>query len=292
MAAVYRDLDQQALDFQYDNQAQVPDPKRYLDWYDTASAAARSRVAHVSDIAYGALPDQRLDIFRPGDTAENDRRPVVVFVHGGAWRHLDRARSCFAAETFTARGALFVAVGFSRMPAAGSLDEMVMQVRTALAWLWSHIESHGGDRSRIHLIGHSSGAHLGAMVMTTDWPRLFGIPAAVVRSAVLVSGIYDLEPVRLSYRNEMLKLDRAAELRNSPCRNLPTGDAAPLLIAYGEFDTAEFKRQAQAFEAVWQRCHVNSRLVELKGLNHYECAETLVDADSALSRLAIEWFGI
>lgn len=292
MTAVYRDLNQQELDLQYNNQAQVPDPKRYLDWYDTASAAARARVAHLPDIAYGALPDERLDIFRPGEAAASDRRPVVIFVHGGAWRHLDRSRSSFAAETFTARGALFVAVGFSRMPAAGSLDEMVMQVRAAFAWLWSNIEAHGGDRNRLHLVGHSSGAHLGAMVVTTDWPRLFGIPAGVVCSAVLVSGIYDLEPVRLSYRNEMLKLDRAAELRNSPCRNLPSGDAPPLLIGYGEFDTAEFKRQAHAFETVWQRCHGNSRLVELKGLNHYECAETLFEADSVLSRLAMEWFGI
>jgi arylformamidase len=288
---VYRDFDQQALDFQYNNQAQVADPKRYIDWYATASGTARARVTHLRDIAYAGLPDERLDIFLPAGASKNDRRPVVVFLHGGAWRNLNLANSSFPAEAFTARGTLYVAVGFSCMPAAGSLDEMVAQVRTALAWLWLNIESYGGDRNRLHLVGHSSGAHLGAMALCTDWPRLYGIPSGLVRSAVLVSGIYDLEPVRLSYRNEMLKLDRAAEIRNSPCRNLPVG-GLPVLIGYGEFDSAEFRRQAHDFEAVWQRCYGNAGRIELAGLNHFETIETLTDPESRLSRATIKWFGI
>lgn len=291
MTLVYRDLDQQALDFQYNNQAQVADPKRYIDWYRTASEAARARVAYIGDIAYGDLPDERLDIFRPTGATNYDRRPVVVFLHGGAWRNLDLVGSSFPAETFTARGALYVAVGFSCMPAAQSLDEMIAQVRTALAWLWFNIESHGGDRNRLHLAGHSSGAHLAALALGTDWPGLHGIPPGPVRSAVLVSGIYDLEPVRLSYRNQMLKLDRAAEIRNSPCRNLPVS-GLPVLIGCGEFDTAEFKRQARDFEAVWQRCYGNAGSIEFAGLNHYETIETLVDPGSQLSRATFRWFDI
>jgi arylformamidase len=291
VAFVYRDLDQAALDFQYNNQAQVADPKRYLDWYATASEAARARVAHVRGIAYGGLPDERLDIFLPAGAAKSDRRPVVAFVHGGAWRNLDLAGSSFPAETFTARGALYVALGFSSMPAAGSLDEMLAQVRAALAWLWLNVENHGGDRNRLHLVGHSSGAHLGAMALCTDWPQLHGLPAGLVHSAVLVSGIYDLEPVRLSYRNEMLKLDRAAEIRNSPCRNLPAS-GVPVLIGHGEFDTAEFQRQADEFETSWQRRYGNAGRIAVAGLNHYEAIETLTDPESPLSRATLKWFGI
>ncbi len=291
MTLVYRDFDQAALDFQYNNQAQVADPKRYLDWYGTASAAVRARVPRVSDVAYGGLPDERLDIFRPVGAANSDRRPVVVFVHGGAWRNLDRAGSSFPAETFTARGALYVALGFSCMPAAGSLDEMVAQVRAALAWLWLNIDNYGGDRNRLYLVGHSSGAHLGAMALCTDWPQLYGVPAGLVHSAVLVSGIYDLEPVRLSYRNEMLKLDRAAEIRNSPCRNLPAS-GAPVLVGHGEFDTAEFKRQAHEFEAAWRHRYGNAGRITLAGLNHYETIETLTDPHSPLSLATFEWLGI
>jgi arylformamidase len=253
---VYRDYDQQALDLQYNNQAQVADPKRYLNWYVTESEKARARVKHRRDVAYGALPDEKLDIFMPDDASASDRRPVVVF---------------------------------SRMPAAGSLDEMVAQVRTAIAWLYERIGEHGGDRERLHLIGHSSGAHLVATALGAEWPRLYGFPEQIVRSAVLVSGIYDLEPVRLSFRNEMLKLDRAAEIRNSPCRNLPAKPPR-LLIAFGEKDTAEFCRQAQDFAALYGRRTSSVQVLELTRLNHYETIETLTVPDSQLTRATCRIF--
>jgi arylformamidase len=291
MPVVYRDYDQNALDLQYNNQAQVSDPARYLNWYVTESEKARVRIKHRRDVAYGGLPDEKLDIFMPEGANAADRRPVLVFVHGGAWRNLDRTSSSFAAETFTSRGALYVALGFSRMPAAGSLDEMVAQVRAALAWLYDHIGEHGGDRERLHIVAHSSGAHLAAMAIGTNWPRLYGLPEQIVCSAMLVSGIYDLEPVRLSFRNEMLKLDRAAEIRNSPCRNLPHNEP-PLLIAYGEYDTAEFKRQAREFFALWQRRYANSELLQLTGLNHYETIESITQPESVLARAAFRLFSL
>lgn len=290
MTFVYRDYDQQALDLQYNNQAHVADPKRFLDWYVSASASARERVKHRGEVAYGALPDERLDIFFPVGAGAEERRPVVVFIHGGAWRNLDRARSSFAAPTFTSVGALYVALGFSRMPMAGSLDEMVAQVRRALAWLYEHIGAYGGDCLRLHLIAHSSGAHLAGMMLGTDWPSLFGLPEQIVHSAVFVSGIYDLEPVRLSSRNELLKLDRASEIRNSPCRNLP-GKAPPLLIAFGEKDTAEFRRQAHDFANLYRRRALETtELLEIPGVNHYETIEMLTDLNSLLSRAAIRKF--
>lgn len=291
MALVYRDFDQAALDFQYNNQAQVADPTRYLDWYVRTSADVRKRIAHTGDISYGALPDERLDIFTPSDPSEGALRPIVAFVHGGAWRNLNLACSSFAAETFTARGAVYVAIGFSRMPAAGTLDEMVAQVRTAVAWVWQNAAAYGGDQHRLHLLGHSSGSHLAAMALATDWPRLFGLPQGLVRSAALVSGIYDLEPVRLSYRNEMLRLDRAAEIRNSPCRNLPV-DGAPSLIAYGGLESSEFKRQSRTFAEMWQRRFGNCREMEVEGRNHYEIVEGLIDPASQLTEAVCRWFGI
>lgn len=291
MAFVYREFDQAALDFQYNNQAQVADPKRYLDWYGPASARARARFDRIANLPYGPLPDERLDIFAPPDTRPDDRRPVVIFVHGGAWRQLDLYGSGFAAETFAARGAIYVPIGFSAMPAAETLDEMIAQVRTAIAWVWRNIASHGGDPNRLYVVGHSSGAHLAAMAVVTDWPRLFGLPANVIAGAALVSGMYDLEPVRLSYRNEMLKLDRAAELRNSPCRNLPV-QGPDLLVAYGSLETSEFKRQGQSFAALWQGCYGNCRELEVSGQNHYELIETLTDPSSLLTTAVLDRFGI
>lgn len=291
MNIVYRGMDQRALDFQYNNRAHVADPERYIDWYRTQSEVVRSRVGHVRDIVYGPLPEERLDIFAPANIGKHDSRPVIVFVHGGAWQHLGLSFSSFPAETVISRGAIYVALGFQRMPAAGSLDEMVAQVRSALAWLWQNVGTYGGDRERLHLIGHSSGAHLGAMTLCTDWSKQYGLPAGVLRSAFLLSGIYDLEPVRLSFRNNILKLSRADEIRNSPCHNLPV-NGVPIAVGYGELETDEFKRQSKDFAAVWERRYGASRLVELEDLNHYQTIEMLADARSAVSQTVFEWFGI
>jgi arylformamidase len=97
--------------------------------------------------------------------------------------------------------------------------------------------------------------------------------------------------VRLSYRNELLKLDRAAKLRNSPYRNLPR-NSPPALVAYAEFDTDEFRRQARDFATLWQRCYGNAELLALKGLNHYKAAKSLADPESPLARRAFAWFGL
>jgi arylformamidase len=291
LTIVYRDMDQRALDFQYNNRAHVADPQRYLDWYATQSEAVRSRVNDVRNVAYGPLPDERLDIFCPSGTQKGAARPVVIFVHGGAWQHLDLARSSFAAEAVMARGAIYVALGFTRMPQAGSLDEMVAQVRAALAWLWSNIASYGGDPERLYLIGHSSGAHLSAMAVCTDWGQRFGLSNNVIRAAALVSGIYDLEPIRLSFRNDVLKLNHADEIRNSPCRSLPANGIA-MIISYGELETDEFKRQAKDFAALWQRRFGNSSLLELKGLNHYETIESFIDRKSALAEAVFDLFAM
>ena len=265
-------------------------PKRHLEWYGPASARARARVEHDANIAYGPLPDERLDVFRPSQASRTDCRPVVVFVHGGAWRSLNLTDCSFPAETFTSTGALYVPLGFSLMPAAGTLDEMVAQVRTGIAWVWQNISAYGGDPARLHLIGHSSGAHLAAMALVTDWARSFGLPSNVICTAVLASGLYDLEPVRLSYRNEMLRLDRAAEIRNSPCRNLPER-GPPTLIVYGQGETAEFKRQAESFEATWRRTG-KSRLIEIAGANHYEVIELLITSEGQFTQEVLAWFDL
>ncbi len=289
MSLIYRDMDQTALDFQYNNRAHVSDPQRYLDWYKTQSEIARAGVSHVRT-TYGPSPAEQLEIFTPAGTQAADRRPVVVFVHGGAWQHLILASSSFAAEVVTARGAIYVALGFRRMPEAGSLDTMVRQVRRALAWLWRNVGSHGGDPHRLHLIGHSSGAHLSAMAACTEW-GLFGLPNGVLRTAVFISGIYDLEPVRLSFRNDVLKLSVSDAIRNSPCCNLPA-EGSPIVVACGELGHAEFKRQAKGFAQTWKERFGNSQLLELPSLNHYETIETFIDQKSTLSRTTFELFAI
>ncbi len=276
---MYRGYDQAALDAQYNNQRTVADFPGIIGQY--RAATERARAAHRwAEARYGAGDAERLDLYLPA----RERSPVQVFVHGGAWRSLAKEDSGFAAPAWLEAGFLFVALDFALTPAV-TLDEMVRQVRAGIAWLWREVERYGGDRDRIHLSGHSSGAHLVSQCLVADWSE-FGCPADVVKSAAFVSGLGDLEPVRLSYRNEGLRLDPAAVERLSLVRRTPTV-RCPLVAAYAAGDTDEFRRQTRAVAEYWSRQGLAAPLLELAGRNHFDGAFALGEPDHPLFRACV-----
>src|SRR5262245_1938820 len=198
---VFRGYDQGELDRQYDQRAWAPNAIELINRYAADSAAVRKRMGAPDTYDYGDTRDQSLDLFR----AHRVPAPIHVFIHGGAWRLLSARDSAFPAETFVRAGAHYVALDFALLPRV-SLDLMVGQVRSAIAWLYRYADQFGGDRNRIYVSGHSSGAHLAGVVATTDWTR-GGLPPDLIKGAVCCSGIYDLEPVRLSARNDYVQLD-------------------------------------------------------------------------------------
>ena len=146
---------------------------------------------------------------------------------------------------YTALGVHFISVNFSLLPTV-TMDVLIRQCRDAIAWVWRNAETFGGDRDRIFVHGKSSGAHVGAMMAITDWRAEYDLPADLVKGALLVSGMYDLEPVRLTFRNEWLKLDAEGAARNSPIRHIPD-NGCPLIVGMGSLETDEFRRQPRAF---------------------------------------------
>ena len=270
MGTVYRGLTQDQLDSEYDNQRHVPGFRALVAEYAARSAAARATLSCRLGVPYGEGERQRLDVFPAGAGA-----PVHVFFHGGAWRSLTRGDAAAAAPAMVAAGVCYVAAGFD-LATDVPLDTMVHQARSAVAWLASHVAEFGGDPARITLSGHSSGAHLAAMVAATDWPGQFGLAADVVKGALLVSGLYDLEPVRLSYRNTMLRLDAAGATRLSPvCRRAP---GARVVLATAEHETGEFHRQSRMLHEAWATAPV----IVAAGRNHYDVALDLADPAKAV----------
>jgi arylformamidase len=256
LTRVWRDYDQAGLDAQYDNRAAVPDFRRHLAEYRRRSDAARAALKW-TELAYGETPAERLDLFAP----PRPNAPVHVFVHGGAWQLLEKEDSAIAAPLVHGAGGLFVALGFASVPAV-RLPVMVEQVRRALAWVRRNAAAHGGDPDRITVSGHSSGAHLAAMAAS---------PA--LRGALLVSGLYDLEPVRLSYRNQILGLSEAEARSLSP---LPLRDA---IVAAAAGDSDEFRRQSRTYA---ETCGVP--YLEVAGRNHYDVALGFGEADDPVGR--------
>jgi arylformamidase len=158
-------------------------------------------------------------------------------------------RARCGAEMFVHAGAHFVVPDFAWVQDAdGNLHPVAEQVRRALAWVYRHAKELGGDPERIYVSGHSSGGHLAAVLLTTDWQKDFGLPADVIKGGLCCSGIYELKPVGLSSRSIYLKITADVEQALSPHRNLAQV-RAPLLLAYGSLETPEFQRQSVDFFA-------------------------------------------
>jgi len=284
---VYKNYAQTELDRQYDQRTLVPDITDYAARWVEASEEARRNLAVEMDVAYGSDCGQFMDIFG----VDGADRPIALFLHGGAWRPvLAKDQSAQAAPAFVGQGALFVAADFCAAPEF-TLDEIVAQCADAIAFLYRNADRFGGDRDRMYVIGHSSGAHLAAMLATMDWDAGYGLPADLIKGLVAVSGVYDLEPVRLSARNDYLHLDADASARNSPSERLEFL-CAPGVIAWGDGETAEFRRQSRDFA---RALSINKKLThagEISGRNHFDMADELGRADSPLFAAAMQLLGL
>jgi arylformamidase len=210
----------------------------------------------------------------------------MVFLHGGAWRGGEARSQAYAAEMFGQAGAHWVVPDFATVMDVG-LDGMVGQVRAAVAWVARNAAAFGGDPERVYVGGHSSGGHLAANVLVTDWVKDFGLPAGVVKGGLCVSGMYDLRAVRLSARSSYVKLDDHLEHALSPQRHLAriTG---PVTVAYAERDSPEFQRQSREFAEALRGVGRLQRLIVAPGLNHFEIPETLASREGLLGRAALE----
>jgi arylformamidase len=172
------------------------------------------------------------------------------------------------------------------------MDELVRQVRASVAWLHRNAAAFGGDPGRITVSGHSAGGHLVAMLMSTDWVRFAGLPPDVVKAGCGISGLYDLEPIRLSYLNETLGLAAATARRNSPVHVVPAEAAGPLLLAVGAREGDEYHRQTAALAAAWRRRGHAVEVMDMAGHDHFSIVAGLGSPDMSLSRAILRQIGL
>ena len=285
---VYLDYTQAELDAAYDQKVWAPNREEIVAWYAEESAKVRARLAHRRSVPYGAGEDETLDIFpakpKVGSESTFDV-PIHVHIHGGRWTLFTKDEESFIAPVFVGAGAAFVVIDFSNIPKV-RIPEMVSQVKRAVAWIHANAASFGGDPDRIHLSGHSSGSHLAGVALLTDWPKEFGLPADVVKSALLISGMYDMRPVILSARSSYVKLSGAEIIELSAILQ-PEKLNAPVTLVYGEKETPEFRRQSKAFAEVLAAAGKPVRLVEIPGVNHFEVLRQLGEPESEVGRLAL-----
>jgi arylformamidase len=280
---VWLDLDQAELDAAYDQTVWAPNREQLLKRYAENSDAVRARLGAPRRYAYGPSSIEGLDVY----ATPRAGAPINVFIHGGAWRAGLARNYAFAAELFVRAGAHFVVPDFAWVQDVdGSLVPMAEQVRAAVAWVYRNALSFGGDPDRLYVSGHSSGAHLAGVVLTTDWRR-FDLPADLVKGGLCSSGMYDLAPVRLSVRNAYVKFTDEMVEALSPQRHLEHL-AAPVVVSFGTHESPEFQRQSRDFAAAVTAAGKPVRLLVGEGYNHFEMIETLGSPLGILGRAALE----
>ncbi|MBU6496970.1 MAG: alpha/beta hydrolase [Rhodospirillales bacterium] len=265
---LYRGMDRAQLDTAYNNLAAVPaHPKLFADW---ARRSARFRGWHHGylNLAYGERPRERLDLF----LAANPAAPTLAYIHGGYWQMPFQTKETYStlAEGALSHGLNVAMVEYTLAPEA-RMDLIVDEVHQAIGWLHEHLGDYGADGERLYVAGHSAGGHLTAMAM----------PLSAVKGGIAISGVYDLEPIRLNCLNEKLGLNEAEARRNSPMRNFPPS-AAPLIVACGTAELPELRRQSTGYAEAWAEHGLPGHLLAIDGADHFTILETLAQPDGAL----------
>ncbi len=262
------DATREWLDAQYDARALVDDADAIIaDWQDRSDALRRTDPPLT--ISYGDHPRQAADVYSPAPGGGPS--PLVVFVHGGYWQALDKEHFGFLAEPFLTAGAVFASLDYRLVPDV-TVADVVADVRAGIAELARRAADLGALPTSIGLVGHSAGGHLVASAMATDWSA-YDLPADTVGPVVGISGLYDLEPIRGSYLNDVLAMSEQDAHDASPVHMTPTG-TGPLLLTCGGDEPGEFDRQQRLLVDAWPG--VPTDVLQQEGGTHFDACTRLV----------------
>lgn len=269
-------------DRQYNARAMIADHEQIFERGRKRSEEARAQLPCRLDIAYGASPAEKLDIF----PAQGKSEALLVFIHGGYWRSRDKSDFSYLAPAFTRRGVTLALPNYGLCPKVG-IEDIVKQNLLAIAWLWHYGARHGVNPGRLYVAGHSAGGHLTAMMLAARWNSYMPeLPYNLVKGGLAISGIYELEPlVHAPFVNADLKLDQALARRLSPV-NIPPATTAPLYTAVGGEESDEFKRQNALIARTWRYAFAGD--IPMPGCNHLTVLERLADPNSALFKGAMD----
>lgn len=268
-------MDRAALDAAYNNRAAVPSFGAIAERRRSLSEEVRRRRAFHADLRYGDLPRQRMDFF----PAAAPGAPVFVFIHGGYWQSTEKEQSGFLVEGPLERGFAVALVEYTLAPEA-AIDAIVEQIRLALDWLYVNAEDFGGDPRRLYVGGHSAGGHLAVMMLEHGF----------VAGVLAISGLFDLEPIRLCYLNENLRLSEASARRNSPRLHIPP-KAPPLVVSVGAAELPELVRQSAEYAEAAKSGGLSARYLPLAGHDHFTILDELAQPHGALCEALCEIAG-
>ncbi|HZR70161.1 MAG TPA: alpha/beta hydrolase [Burkholderiales bacterium] len=273
-------------DLRYNPRLTVPDWQQAFARWDRGSEEARARLETYLDVPYGPGDAEKLDVFR----SQGESRALLVFIHGGYWRSLDKKNFSFLAPALTRAGVTLAVPNYSLCPAV-RIRDIVMQMVQACSWLYRNGPNFGAPARRLYVCGHSAGGHLTAMMLATLWPAYAGdLPRRTVQAGFSISGLYDLEEIRKTPSiNGDVRLDPESARAASPVLMPPATDA-PLYTAVGEKESEGFHIQNRLIAERWKKVHKGDLLSP--GDDHFTVLERLTDSSSALHRALLAMMGL
>jgi len=281
---IYKHFDQDSLDLQYNNRAAVGDFRDYVDqWTKESIDFTLGSRCHLN-VPYGTHPRETLDIYLPDDHVGLAR--VMIFFHGGYWQAMNKSVFSFIAKSFTEQGFVTVMPNYPLSPEV-SVKEIVKSCRKSIAWLSFNADRYGGNPRLLHLAGHSAGGHLVAMMLSSAWKDYGSDVQKSIYSACSLSGLFELEPIRLSYLNEKLKINKDEIEEISPFYHRPT-TPIPFLAAVGEEESEEYHVQTQEFANRWHEHGAKAEAMIVPKTNHFSILDAFCDQESELRKKLIK----
>ena len=279
---VFRKYSREDLDREYDNRRKVAGAAVIAERWMADGAVARRQLSCDLDVPYGSDPRQRLDIF----PAAKAGGPILAFVHGGYWHTRDKSLVHFAVPPFVAAGVSFVSIGYRLCPHV-KIGDIVEDVHAALVWIADHAGDFGGSARDIVVAGHSAGGHLAAMMAGPSGPG-----ASLLKGACSISGLHDMEPIRLCYLNESLHIEADEVAGLSPialARELEPGAVRlpPLLLTVGGDEGPEYLRQRDELHDALRAARQPVERVDLPDRNHFTALSAFADPQHPLNLAAL-----
>ena len=285
---VFRNYDQKALDWEYNNRGRAPDTEECKAAQRAGSDEAKEHFHNLLDHRFGTGATDFLDIYHGHAIAP---RPVHVFFHGGYWKSNTKDDFGFVAKPFVPYGITTIVVEYPLIPTV-RMATLIDRCRAAMSWVWHNAVDMECDPDRITVSGHSAGGHIAAMLASTDWPAYEGgLPFDLVKGGCAISGVYDLEPVRLSFQNDELKFTAKEAAEFSPVLMKP-GHVAPLILAVGGNEGPEFIRQSEDLVDAWSALGKDISARILPGKHHFTTINQFLDPESDLSKTARGMIGV
>lgn len=286
---IYQGYSADELTVQYNVAATVDNLPEYQKWNGEQSARVRATIPCQCDIPYGEADIQKLDIYAPDGVSG---APVLIDLHGGGWTAGSKNARAFPAEAIVPNGIVWVPIDYGLAPDFG-MDAIVDHVRQAIAWVFNNIAEYGGDPNKIFVSGNSAGGHLTGTCLIAGWTADYGIPEDVIKGACAMSGVFDLDCLVHAAEgpNDAIKMDLDTAKRHSPLFHIPE-NSPPLIVAFGEPELPEFRRQSEEFATAWMGAGHDVRLIEVPDAHHFAMSREFADTDSELHRAMMAMIGV